>query len=258
MTEKLDEYRLYVDSRKLKNQSSHSLHIQLDRPFLNCKDIRLANISLCYSFFNIQSNNENILVKVYAVQPRLWHYIYVKEGLYTLDKLITVINNASQRQSITSNGYLFKLTAKSDTRSNKVNIRVNSAINFRVMFDEPIAKILFGSKKDLYNQTHTNVYGELQLQPFSHFYIYCSLIEINRNFEAFDNNIYPSNLIALLPLKGIKEYGTQLTYNTSECDFKPCISTFNDFSIQIKDQDNNFIDLHDCPVIYEFIIRCKK
>lgn len=267
----MKEYRLYINSEKMKNQTSHNLNIQLDREFNNCVDVKLVNIILPYSFYNItklmDKRHENI-VYIYAKRYNKWIKIPIKPGLYNFENFFKYLNSQLKRMEFNDDDLSFHMrellkrdpcqfSYDIDENSNKMRIFTNRPREFKFSFRKGLGE-LFGIQDRFLNTLQASVRGETQMIQFSSFHVYSTLIDESKNFEVYGNSICNSDLLTVLPLKDIKKFGSQITYNLSNCDYKPCKSRFNGFTMQIRDDHGNEIDLNNFPVVYELVIRCKE
>ena len=251
MEDNLNEYRFLINSQKLENQKSHDLYIQLNREFSNCVDVKIVNVTLCNSFYNISSELKNNYFEYRDVKTNTTKYITLEDGLYNIGSYMHFVNKKFNRNP-------FKISISSET--GKLKIRFPPDI-----YNLIIRKNLF----EMFGIKSNNTYildssgrfvseKPAQMLPFTHFNIYSNLIDYTKNIEAGNNTSSNSGLLTVLPLKGVKEFGTQINYNLSECDFKPCISKFNSIVLKILDHNGNPIDLNNFPVTYEIVVRCRK
>jgi len=255
MNENYIEYRFHINSEKLNKSSkrtSHDLNIYLDREYSDCVDLKVINISLCNSFYNIKNE---VLYKVVMIHNKTldnWTYIYLTPGLYNLQELQNEINyQAGLKRSELPK---FKLLLLKNQNNKSVKFILRNPKAYSIMFKKPIAD-LFGL--DPQNMIFNNKETTPKLIPFTHFNIYCNLVDNTKNIEISENNVIFSNLLCSVPVKNVKEFGTSINYNLSQCDYKSCIPKFNSISLSIRDHNEELIDLNGFPVTYEIVVRIK-
>ena len=253
----MNEYRFHINSEKLNKSSkrtSHDLNIYLDREYSNCVDLKVVNISLCNSFYNIKNENLYRIVMIHNRTPGVekWTYIYLTPGLYNLKEVQDEINYQSglKRSELPK----FKLLLLKDKKNKSVKFVLRNPKAYSIMFKKPIAD-LFGVNHEImvFNGKETTP----KLIPFTHFNVHCNLVDSSKNIEVSGDTVIYSNLLCSLPIKNVKEFGTEINYNLAQCDYKPCIPKFNTISLSIRDHNGELIDLNGFPVTYEIVVRMK-
>ncbi len=251
MNEKFIEYRFYINSENIPNQKSHNLFIQLNREFSNCVDIKLVNVSLCNSFYNISNILGNNYIKIHETELDKWYHIYFNDGLYNFKSIEKIVN-----QKLPNN-----LNMKIIENKDNGILLLKTQKKYSIIFDE-IPGEVWGMRNSFMLHQNDIINNTKGIKPpkllrFSHFYIHCDLIDRTKNFEIHRKNIKPSNILCSLPVKNVKEFGTQINYNLVDNDYKMIVSQFNSLELSVRDHNGKLIDLNNFPVTYEIVIRCK-
>lgn len=212
--------------------------------------LSIANGSIPYSFYNIDDNNNNLVL--FSELPTSTGGSYnvsntfnIRKGNYNSSQLVNYMNQQFSTNTInTDPSYNITFSISYDIITNKVTI--SSSFNFYFGQESTCLELFGFSKTDIYNSvinsnqviTSTNC---VNLLSKSCICIHSNLLtgNISTNPAVFDNTILTQIPVSTPPYSLI----TFSNQNARSCLYTNTISYIN---IKLTDQDNKILNLNGC------------
>ena len=256
--------KIFINSEHFSEQKSHDITVNLDSEIRDASEISLNFVSLCNSFYNIDSHNlrnDTIFVRMIPSTRNentpLLDTVKVfrfKDGYYDFKSFEKEFSMEMKKKGF---GREFHLEIDKGSGIVSAIFRKESKLYFEI---NPVLCEMLGffHNRDSWGPYPHRKIGENVVKGvkpanfllFKAFHIHCDLVDSNYNFLHGK----PSNTLARLPVK-MYDFGETINYNMSGFKPRPISKrNFNSFRIWITDENDKIIDLHDFPVCYEITI----
>jgi hypothetical protein len=233
-----DSIQLHLNSKYASSYDDETSTYQFNTNLIQIDDnysihLSVVNISIPYSFYNINSFN-NLLLYQQLTTPVTNTAIYIPVGNYTAYQLVSYLNNNVPNTTVTY-----------DSITNKITF-TNSLYNFKILSEYTTCEDILGlSTNDIYNSSILkSLIFPLQLNLAS-----VQLIKVATNYNSGSiSNLNDHDMRVLCSFPVSSSPYSLITY-TNDNNYRIDLNnnTFNSITIKILDQNEqpiNFNGLH--------------
>lgn len=259
----LNKYNIYINSKQRISGSSGDFTIQLEKPLLltnsnNMFQAQIASLEYPYSWFQINSNNNTFVAKLYTGLTYTQQTVTVPEGNYNINTFLTTFfASIATAFSIPSIGIL----STYDKNTGKVSMSWTDITYTGIemlLSGTTIGKVLGFTTDVIVSITSGVVFSNtfVNVNPINYFVIRSDLVISNHDMECILAKTENSDILCKVPVRSSpntflfysQPYDERCFLNVPIIDFIRFYVTPNDSRLIL---DNNGLDFSFTLTIYE-------